>query len=558
MKKQLSNLIQKKIEVVELNRAFKNGLQPLIDFRTISHRIFYYANKGFLRGDFIRKVSKLLLDFSNCDEIEIWQKEHKKYYQGKMLKRRKKPFQFSAITEDEFNKIATNNSNLEYLCYKIINGLPYTVSSFITENGSFWTGDTHKIIVLGLKYDQGTHYYNLANKRYKSLAIIPVKISNETIGLLQLKSKKLNYFCQEEIKFYEGIAQIIGDALVTRRVRVSLRARVKELSCLYGIAKLVEKPGLTLDEILLGIANLLPTAMLYPDIASARIEFDGNYYSTPSFENIQEKLSTAIIIDGKRRGTVEVGYIEPKVALDEGLFLKEERDLIDTVARELVLIVERRKTAEDREKLQEQLRQADRLATIGQLAAGVVHELNEPLANILGFAQLVKKYSNLPKQVTEDIDKIINASLHAREVIKKLLFFARKMPPQKVPVNLNQLVEDGLYFLLSRCQKENIEVIRTLAPDLPEIIADPAQLYQVLVNLVVNAIQAMPKGGKLTIQTITGDGYVSLIVADTGIGMSQETLKQIFTPFFSTKPFEKEPVSAYRWCTTSFPPITAR
>ncbi|MDH5684871.1 MAG: ATP-binding protein, partial [candidate division WOR-3 bacterium] len=134
-----------------------------------------------------------------------------------------------------------------------------------------------------------------------------------------------------------------------------------------------------------------------------------------------------------------------------------------------------------------------------------------------------------------DIDNIVMASLHAREVIKKLMFFARQMPPKKVQVNLNQLVEDGLYFLKSRCEKEGIKVVRSFSSDLPEITADPSQLYQVLVNLVVNAIQAIPKGGKLTIQTITGNGYVSLIVEDTGIGMSEDILKQIFIPFFTTK-----------------------
>jgi signal transduction histidine kinase len=115
------------------------------------------------------------------------------------------------------------------------------------------------------------------------------------------------------------------------------------------------------------------------------------------------------------------------------------------------------------------------------------------------------------------------------------MLFARQMPPQKVQLNLNKLIEDGLYFLQSRCAKEGIELIRSFTPDLPEIIADPSQIQQVLVNLVVNAIQAMPKRGRLTIRTLTGDGYVSLIMEDTGIGMSEEVMKQIFTPFFTTK-----------------------
>jgi len=129
----------------------------------------------------------------------------------------------------------------------------------------------------------------------------------------------------------------------------------------------------------------------------------------------------------------------------------------------------------------------------------------------------------------------MKASLHAREVVKKLMLFARQMPPQKIRVNLNRIIKEGLYFLESRCAKENIKVIRLLSGDLPDVKADPAQMTQVLVNIIVNAIQAMPDGGQLTIQTKSTQKSVSLIVEDTGMGMEEKVLKQIFLPFFSTK-----------------------
>jgi signal transduction histidine kinase len=161
--------------------------------------------------------------------------------------------------------------------------------------------------------------------------------------------------------------------------------------------------------------------------------------------------------------------------------------------------------------------------------------MNEPLANILGFAQLAKKTPEIPKQAVGDLDKIVDNCLHAREVIRKLLTFARQAPPQAARVNLNQVVTDGLHFLESRCTKAGVEVVRRLDPNLPETTADPSQLHQVLVNLVVNAVQAMPEGGKLTIETRAAADWVSLSVQDTGIGMSEEVQKNIFTPFFTTK-----------------------
>ena len=115
------------------------------------------------------------------------------------------------------------------------------------------------------------------------------------------------------------------------------------------------------------------------------------------------------------------------------------------------------------------------------------------------------------------------------------MLFSRQTPPRKIPINLNQVVEQGLYFLEARCVKEGIEIIRLLAPDLPEITADPSQLHQVLVNIIVNAIQAIPNGGQLKIQTKAAKNSVTLLIKDTGIGMSDEIRKQIFLPFFTTK-----------------------
>jgi signal transduction histidine kinase len=300
-----------------------------------------------------------------------------------------------------------------------------------------------------------------------------------------------------------------------------------------------ERPGISLQEILQSIVELLPPAWQYSEIAFGRIILDGVSYTTPDFQKSRQKQSADIIVSGKRRGVIEVFYTEKKPELDEGPFLKEERNLIDAVARQVVLIIERRETKQEKSNLQDQLRHAERLATIGQLAAGVAHELNEPLGNILGFAQLAKKCPGLPHQAEKDIEQIVTASLHAREVIKKLLLSARQMPPEMTQVNLNQVVEDGLYLLEARCAKQGIELVRSLPPDLPEITADPAQLNQILVNLVVNSVQAMPEGGRLTVQTIARKGHILLIVEDTGIGMSEEVIKQIFIPFFTTKDIDQ-------------------
>jgi signal transduction histidine kinase len=405
-----------------------------------------------------------------------------------------------------------------------------------TTNGSFWTGDTKKPLTFMLKPDEQKHYHNHSiNQDYRSLALIPLVFGDEKIGLMQLMSKQPDYFTENEIEFYEGIAQILGIAMVNQRAQAALRERVKELTCLYSISQVAERQGISLGEIFQGIVELLPPAWQYSEITSGRIILDGRAYTTSGVQEDGQRQTADIVVNGERRGIIEVIYVEKKPELDEGPFLREERNLINAIARQIALIIEQKEAEKDRSMLQEQLRHADRLATIGQLAAGVAHELNEPLGNILGFAQLAKKCPEIPHQASQDIDKIISASLHGREIIKKLMIFARQMPPKRARIDLNQVVEEGLYFFEARCAKSGIELVRLLSPDIPEITGDQAQLNQVLVNLMVNSIQAMPDGGKLTIQTYAGDEYVSLVVEDTGIGMSEDVIKKIFIPFFTTK-----------------------
>lgn len=521
--------------------TYASGQKMVEVIHSFSHRILRCVNCGVSRTDFLKQILKILIDFSGYDAVELQLKEGKKYYRCEDVRSSKQPFSFEIMpcVKDKDDKIipcAWNDSDLGRLCRDVARAQFDSSSPFFTKRGSFWTGDTGKSLVFRSKPKRQVHTYNLYIKGgYKSLALFPLTIGDERIGLLQLKNKRRDYFVEDEIGFYESLAQTLGVALVNYLMQAALCERVKELTCLYNISQVAQRPDISLKEILQGIVEILPLAWQYSDIAFSKIILDGHSYSTPGFQECRQKQTADIVVNGVRRGVVEVGYAEEKVEIDEGPFLKEERNLIDAVTTRIALIIKRKQAEEERLNIQNQLRHADRLATIGELAAGVAHELNEPLGNILGFAQLVKKCPRLPKQVKQDIENIVTASLYAREVIKKLMFFARQTPPKKNMINVNKLVEEGLYFLESRCAKEGIKLVRSFSPDLPEITADPAQLNQVLVNLVVNAIQAMSRGGRLTIRTLACDSYISLIVEDTGIGMSDEVVKHIFTPFFTTK-----------------------
>jgi signal transduction histidine kinase len=516
-----------------------SGRRQTKDFRTLSYKILDYANRGLSRIDFAREVSRILIDFSRCHGVELRLKRGDKYYLCQAKAGAKRSFDCKQlpcwqIEGGEMIPCSQDSSAEERLSRDVLLGRVNLSSTFITEEGSFWTGDTSNTPIRNL-LSGGKPETDRLSADCRSLAMFPLVVEGEALGLLQLWSRRKDFFTLPEVESYQEVAQTLAIAEVHRRAQVALRERIKELTCLYGIARLSAQPEISLKEVLERIAGLLPNSWLYPEIASGRITLEGHSYRSPGYREGRHKQKAEIVVGGEKRGIVEVTYSEDKPELDEGPFLKEERSLIDTVAREVAVIIERREAEEEKSRLQEQLRHADRLATIGQLSAGVAHELNEPLGNALGFAQLAKKTPDLPQQAKDDIEKAIQASLHAREVVKKLMFFARRMPPKKTQVSFNQLVEEGLYFLESRCAKEGIEVLRSLAVDLPEIIADPGQITQVLVNLVVNAIQAMPKGGKLKVETKSGEDHLSLVVEDTGVGMTDDVLNKLFIPFFTTK-----------------------
>lgn len=315
----------------------------------------------------------------------------------------------------------------------------------------------------------------------------------------------------------------------------ALRERVKELSCLYRISQIFEESTGSPDEVFQHIVELIPPAWQYPEITAARIVLEGKEYATPGFEKRSQTQASDVIVGGKRSGVVEVVYTEDRPPLDEGPFLEDERSLLDAVARQIAVIVEHQQAEEDRARLQKQLMHADRLATIGQLAAGVAHELNEPLSSVLGFAHLAKQHPELPEGARQDIEKIVTASLHAREIIKKLLLFARQTPTFKGPMDLNRVILGAVDLFKHHFEQEGIDLVCDLCPEMPVMAGDAGQLTQVLVNLVVNAVQAMPEGGRLVVRTQVEDRHAVCIVEDTGVGMTEEILDRLFVPFFTTK-----------------------
>jgi len=203
----------------------------------------------------------------------------------------------------------------------------------------------------------------------------------------------------------------------------------------------------------------------------------------------------------------------------------------------------------DRKLLENQLQQSRRMEAVGRLAGGIAHDFNNLLTIIKGYAELALQRTGIQQELRADVQQIENAAERASMLIRQLLAFSRRQVLQPKVLDLNAIVL-GLDKLLARLMGEHIEMLTRCGPDVGHVRADPAQIEQVIMNLVVNARDAMPKGGRLTVETVNVEldstyardhvsvkpgPYVMLAVSDSGTGMSPETVAHIFEPFYTTK-----------------------
>lgn len=200
-------------------------------------------------------------------------------------------------------------------------------------------------------------------------------------------------------------------------------------------------------------------------------------------------------------------------------------------------------TARSREELRSQLVHASKLASVGELAAGIAHEINNPLAIIAATTGVVRDMFDpefnvpwTPERIQDELANIDSAVFKARGITQTLLKFSRKNPPRLVPVNVNKILEQVVAGLKEHeFELSDIELVRDYDPDLPDIMLDPDQISQVFLNLINNAGDAIEGTGTITLATHHDDGFVRVTVSDNGVGMAPEIMEKIFLPFYTTK-----------------------
>jgi signal transduction histidine kinase len=218
--------------------------------------------------------------------------------------------------------------------------------------------------------------------------------------------------------------------------------------------------------------------------------------------------------------------------------VKLTRELLEEKERKIEDDLNERKRAEKRGKeLQQELILSSRLASVGEMASGIAHEINNPLTGVTGFAQLLMK-KDIPDDVRKDVEIIYEGAQRVASITRRLLTFAGQQRPKLEHVDINDVIGTTLDMRAYEMKSSNIKVTTELDPELPETMADAGQLQQVFLNIILNAEQEMVmahKGGNLLVKTERMDNTIKVSIKDDGPGIAKENLEKIFDPFFTTR-----------------------
>ena len=318
----------------------------------------------------------------------------------------------------------------------------------------------------------------------------------------------------------------------TTSTKEELQERIKELSCLYEISSLLRQHSGDNEETLKKIAAVLKQAWRFPEHAVVEIHLDTFKYFTdiPPEKNVYQAAEISPL--NEKRGYLKIFY--PTPAFEAQHFLPEEQKLLEKVADEIGSFYEKQLRLEKEELLKRSVHRNDRLAILGEITAGIAHELNTPLGNILGFAELIQERGE-SEQTRQDISKIIKAAIFSREVVKKLMFFACEMPQHMEIINIKPVIIQALSLLGQNFKKAKVTYELEMPREELEAQLDPIQLTQVLFNLLINALYFSPENAVIRIKVYRQESVIFIEIADMGPGIKPEDRSRIFEPFFTTK-----------------------
>jgi signal transduction histidine kinase len=428
------------------------------------------------------------------------------------------------------------------------------------------------------------HRYVMLHQEVLSELAVPLEVMGEVRGVLNVDAKQMNAFSQADQELLEELAvqaakvihntwlfeqsrlkarlletlasvsRSINSALhvdealqlITREACTLMDVRMCSLLMLdptgewldlrasFGAgAAYLNKPRLSVDESFMGIVIRRKKPMQLENVQSSALYQNMNMARV---EGLVSLLSAPLVFGGQTIGTLNVYTDEPRS------FSNEEVNILTALTELSAIAIEKARLYERVVDVEEQLRQNEKLSALGLLAAEVAHEIRNPLTVMkMLYHSLRLEFSPGDPRVQDDV--ILREKMeHLNKIVEQILDFARGAEPKMTQLNINQLLNDLALLIRHKLRNQQIEFVRRLAPDLPDIMGDSAQLAQAFLNLTLNAVEAMPQGGKLTISTraVTlprrrkGPSHVLVEFRDTGQGMSEEQRRQRHSSLLSS------------------------
>lgn len=558
-------------------------------------------NSGGSKDDLLRELVRHLKSWSGCEAVAIRVREAHDYpyVEASGFPEAFLRMESELCPRDEDGGVECDEAGqpaLQCMCGKVIRGRFQERDAFFSSQGSFWTNSTSDLMD-GTANGEGraTMRNHCHAAGYESVALIPIRNGGETLGLLQFNDRERGRFTPETISLYERLAGNIGAFLTNTLVEEELARSRDRFRALYEYSsvpiweedfslvkarfdalraqgvedfrayfedhpeEVVRCAGrvkvVDVNQESLRFFGVRRKQDLLTDLASSIISDLAVSPSDGSCPPLLEELIT--LAEGRTRFICETAIRTPG---GEEKLLSVHLSVVPgceaTLSRVMVSfwdISERKRAEEEKDRLRAQLLQAQKMESVGRLAGGVAHDFNNMLSVIIGHADLALEELQPDDPLTEDLLEIRQAGHRSADLTRQLLAFARRQPVSPEILDLNHTVS-GMLRMLGRLIGEDIELVWKPAPAIGPVEMDPAQVDQVLANLVVNARDAVEGTGTVTIETadlmlgateverypgMTAGCYVLLAVSDSGAGMDQKTLDHLFEPFFTTKELGK-------------------
>jgi signal transduction histidine kinase len=428
--------------------------------------------------------------------------------------------------------------------------------------------------------ERDPHYVRLKAEIRSEMAL-PMVIKGRVIGVINVDSTRRGAFTQEDEELCMAVAIQSAKVIETARLHDAVKRHAEEMDALFTVGKTLIQPG-PLEQILeriveegLSMMNgkvcvlleVMDGGALRPwAISGGMNEYQEKLHSQlgePLFGQVVKSARPARLDDirtmsrlkvrdvAEREGFVSAaavpvsyqGRVLAVLALfsdDQRRFREAEMRLLQLLANQGGLAIENMRRMDRLTMLEESLRLSERFALLGTLAAEIAHEIRNPITIINLLMHSIQETPGHSDQTRSDLMTIMNKLERINQIIEQTLSLSKTGELHLQRASLNKLLEDLVMFLNYKLSKAQIRVVPALDPKVPEIMMDPGQVQQVLLNLIVNAMQAMPQGGELRLKTrLTSDRKlgecVRCIVEDTGVGMTPDVIQRLFDPFYTTR-----------------------